>query len=248
MKPRPYSVRPRLLFSLWIALVVLGAAPGLAAQEPPLSTDLGSGELREQMVRELETTEGIDSARVLDAFRSVPRDRFVDDDFTSLAYADTYLPGPGGAVLPSPSLLASILEATDPSAASSVLIIGENTGYAAALFSRLAARVTCIEFRTVLYERFESLFTELGYDNITLSTSTTLPEFINGAPFDYVFVHGAVTELPEEVIAKSTPGGTVIFPLALPGGFQILCVLRRNGSTFSLRSFRGGFFRIVRFF
>ena len=240
-------LRSLVSYSMGILLFIL-STPGTPAQELPLSADFGPEELRGQMVREIETTGGISDPRVLDALRSVPRHLFLEEDFVSLAYADTYLPGPGGAVIPSPSLLASVLEETAPSSTSSVLIIGENTGYTAALFSRLASRVTCIEFRALLYERFESLFDELGYGNITLSTSTTLPEFIGGAPFDYVFVHAAVTELPEEVIAKSTASGTVIFPLALRGGFQILCVLRRNGSTFSLESFRGGFFRLVEFF
>ncbi|MFP4562678.1 MAG: protein-L-isoaspartate O-methyltransferase family protein [Spirochaetia bacterium] len=233
--------------SLW-AIIFYLSAQGTLAQELPLSADLTPDELREQMVREIETTGLTTDPRILDALRSVPRHRFVEEDLLNLAYADTYLPGRGGAVIPSPSLLASVLEEASPSAASSVLIIGENTGYTAAIYSRLVSRVTCIEFRTVLYERFESLSEELGYDNITLSTSTTLPEFISGSPFDYVFVHGAITELPEEVIAKSTASGTVIFPLSLPGGFQILCILRRNGSTFSLRSFQGGFFRLVEYF
>lgn len=248
MKRTPRKSILRLVSCSLGAIVFFLSAQGTPAQELPFFADLTPDDLREQMVREIETTGVTTDPRILDALRSVPRHRFLEEDFISLAYADTYLPGPGGAVLPSPSLLASVLEETSPSDTSSVLIIGENTGYTAALYSRVVSRVTCIEFRTVLYERFESLFEELGYDNIALSTSTTLPEFISGAPFDYVFVHGAIAELPEEVIAKSTASGTVVFPLALPGGFQILCILRRNGSTFSLRSFQGGFFRLVEFF
>lgn len=244
----PSTVLLRLIFGICCAFMLLGIPLDSRAQQLPLSPDLGPGELRDRMVREIESAEGITDERVLGALRAVPRHLFLEEDFVSLAYSDTYLPGPGGAVLPSPSLLASVLAETRPSRNSSVLIIGENTGYTAALYSQMASRVTCIELRTVLYERFESLFPELGYDNITLSTSTTLPEFIGGAPFDHVFVHGAVTELPEEIIAKSTTTGTVVFPLSLPGGFQILCVLKRNGSTFSLKSFRAGFFRILGFF
>jgi protein-L-isoaspartate(D-aspartate) O-methyltransferase len=248
MKRIPQLSIRRIFLISGSALILLITPLVIHAQESAFSPDLSPEELRLQMVREIETNEAIADDRILGALRTVPRHRFLEEDFFDLAYADAYLPGPGGAVIPSPSLLATLLAETSPSPASSVLIIGENTGYTASLFSRLASRVTCIEFRTVLYERFEALFEELEYDNITLSTSTTLPEFISGAPFDYVFVHGAVTELPEEIIAKSTTTGTVVFPLALPGGFQILCILQRNGSTFSLKSFRGGFFRVVGFF
>ncbi|MER2267167.1 protein-L-isoaspartate O-methyltransferase family protein [Methylobacterium oxalidis] len=91
----------------------------------------------------------VNDIAVLDAFDTVPRERFVPQGREDFAYIDQTL-RLGGAdgdtrFLPAPMVLARMIQALAIRPGARVLDVGTGYGYAAALMSRLGAQVVALE-------------------------------------------------------------------------------------------------------
>ena len=97
--------------------------------------------MRRQMVDEQIVARGVRDPRVLEAMGSVPREAFVLPGFAGHAYEDRALPIGHGQTISQPYIVALMLEALDLGDEDRVLEVGTGSGYAAAIASRIAARI-----------------------------------------------------------------------------------------------------------
>src|SRR5213078_164602 len=100
---------------------------------------------RERMVDVQIARRGVRDARVLDAMREVPRERFVTQALAEFAYEDSPLPIDEGQTISQPYIVAVMIEAAEVSPGDRVLEVGAGSGYAAAVMGRIADRVFAIE-------------------------------------------------------------------------------------------------------
>ena len=91
-------------------------------------------EARHQMVENQLIKRGIDNEKVTEAFRSVPRHRFVPDKLKEKAYEDRPLPIKKGQTISQPFIVAQMIAALHPDSESKMLEIGTGSGYATAEF------------------------------------------------------------------------------------------------------------------
>ncbi len=89
---------------------------------------------------------GISDRRVLDAFRTIPRELFIAPALADFAYDDRPLPIGKGQTISQPYIVALTVEALRLQSTERVLEIGTGSGYAAAILSRVAAEVFSIEW------------------------------------------------------------------------------------------------------
>src|SRR5690242_98680 len=99
---------------------------------------------REKMVERQIARRGISDERLLDAFRSVPREAFVPDKLREFAYEDGPLPIEADQTISQPYIVALMIEAAEISPGERVLEIGAGSGYAAAVMSRIAGEVIAV--------------------------------------------------------------------------------------------------------
>ena len=100
---------------------------------------------REQMVsNQLRTWDVLDDA-ILDAVRSLPRERFVPDGWRDVAYADIEIPLAHGQHMLAPKVVGRILQAVAVRPGERVLEIGTGSGYVTACLGRLGAQVQSLE-------------------------------------------------------------------------------------------------------
>src|SRR5688500_2154 len=118
---------------------------------------------REAMVRDQMAARGIRDGRVLTAFLTVPRERFVPPEYAAQAYDDTALPIAAGQTISQPYMVATMTEVLAPRRDDRVLEIGTGSGYQAAILSRLVAQVYSVERHRELSERAQVMCEELGY-------------------------------------------------------------------------------------
>ena len=88
----------------------------------------GSVEARERMVERQIRRRGIDAPRLLDAFRSVPREEFVPESLREFAYEDGPLPIGESQTISQPYIVALMIDAAVVSPGDRVLEIGAGTG------------------------------------------------------------------------------------------------------------------------
>jgi protein-L-isoaspartate(D-aspartate) O-methyltransferase len=109
---------------------------------------------------------GITEPDILDAFRAVPREAFVSDRHAHLAYGDHPLPIQANQTISQPYIVALMIQAAAIKPGDIVLEVGSGSGYAAAVISRVAARVIGIERQHSLVEVGRERLTRLGYGTI----------------------------------------------------------------------------------
>ncbi|MHB9134752.1 MAG: protein-L-isoaspartate O-methyltransferase family protein [Armatimonadota bacterium] len=173
------------------------------------------------LVQQLRTM-GITNARVLQALGDVPRHRFL------LEEADTH----HGKQFSRPFIVARMAELLDVRPHATVLDIRTGSGYAAAVFSRLAARVVTIEPDPAIAEVARRLLAELRYDNVRVVVGSEAFGYPPEAPYQAIHVMGMHSEIPRSLIDQLADGGRL---LTLADGLtdNELVRVSRNGNCFS---------------
>src|SRR5271163_4437770 len=125
-------------------------------------------EARARMVLEQLERRGISDPRVLDAMRSVARDRFLPSEFAEHAYDDGPLPIGAEQTISQPYMVALTSEVAALRGHERVLEIGTGSGYQTAVLARLAAEVWSVECLEQLHHRAPVVLGALGLKNRSL--------------------------------------------------------------------------------
>jgi protein-L-isoaspartate(D-aspartate) O-methyltransferase len=183
------------------------------------------------MVKDQLEARGIRDARVLEAMRTVPRDRFVPEPYRRDAYADTALPIGRGQTISQPYVVAFTAEALQLRGGERVLEVGSGSGYAAAVLSRLASQVYGIELEQELYERSVVTLRELGRANVQLRQGDGFRGWPEKAPFDAIVLSCAAEQIPPPLWEQLADGGRLLYPKGRAGTVQELVRVtkRREG-------------------
>lgn len=187
------------------------------------------------MVRKQIANRGIADRRVLAAMASIPRDRFVPDDQKQFAYADRPLPIGQNQTISQPYIVALMAEQAALNRHSRVLEIGAGSGYAAAVFARIAKHVWTIERLTALAEEASRRFDALGLDNVTTIVGDGAIGLPEAAPYDAIIVAAAAPHTPAALRDQLAVGGRLVIPVG-DRAFQDLLVIRRTASGYTEHS------------
>ncbi|WP_395692340.1 protein-L-isoaspartate(D-aspartate) O-methyltransferase [Piscinibacter sp.] len=182
---------------------------------------------RDAMVREQIEARGVHDARVLQAMRELPRERFVRPGWEAEAYDDNPLPIAAGQTISQPYIVAFMSEALQLRGGERVLEIGTGSGYAAAVLARLAKEVHTVERHAVLAEGAAAVLTALGADNVQVHTADGTLGWPAAAPYDAIVVTAAGPEVPAALLAQLAVGGRLVMPVGEREGAQWLLRLTR---------------------
>lgn len=183
-----------------------------------------------RMVERQIAARGVADARVLAAMRAVPRDAFVPLPERDAAFDDGPLPIGEGQTISQPYVVALMCEAAGVEPGDRVLDVGTGSGYAAAVLSRLAARVCSIERHASLAEAARERLAGLGYGNVEVRAGDgTLGWPEAGAVFDAIVVAAAAPAVPEALKRQLAAGGRLVIPVGGRRG-QSLLRLRRTAA------------------
>lgn len=195
---------------------------------------------RARMVDNQLRTTDVTSHSLLSAFMSVPREAFVPEKLASLAYIDSDLEiAPAAAGQPpryvmEPSPLAKLLQAAEIGPDDVVLDVGAGTGYASAIMSRLASSVVAVESDEALVSRATVVLSEQGFDNVAVVKGDLEKGYASEAPFDVIFLNGAVEIVPDGLFDQLRDGGRLIAVVGF-GNASAASVYVREGASVSRR-------------
>ena len=153
---------------------------------------------------------GVTDASVVEAFRQVPRERFVPSAMRSIAYADAEIEVVHGRSLLAPRTFAKLLQLAEIQPSDSVLDVGCATGYSTAVLALICRRVIGLEQDADLLRIASEVLHECGTRAASVAQGA-LPEGIRAAaPFDVIVVEGAFERRPDNLLAQLTEGGRLV--------------------------------------
>lgn len=152
----------------------------------------------------------IDDPGVLSAMGAVPRERFVPAALRDCAYGDEDLALGDGRYLIEPLALAKLLQAAGPKPGDVTLLLGDVTGYAAAVLARLVGSVCSLVPPGTPASAVEAAVQAETSDNVVVEQGVPEAGAPERAPFDLIVLVGAVPELPPALLKQLGPEGRLV--------------------------------------
>jgi protein-L-isoaspartate(D-aspartate) O-methyltransferase len=218
MLPKPFTVLP--------------AQYSYVIREP--MTEHNYKAMRRAMVESQLRTSDVNDPVILEAILAEPREIYVPEEKRSAAYIDRAVPLANGRALNPPLATTRLLVEAAPQAGEKVLLVGAATGYAAALLARLGCEVVAIEEDEALVAHAKAALN--GRAGVQLEAAPLSKGWDKNAPYDLLFVDGAVEELGEDLISQIRVDGRVVFA-RVEHGITRLCVGTRTAGGFGARAF-----------
>ncbi len=191
-------------------------------------TDQNFEQMRHAMVASQLRTNGVDDPRVIEALGAVARERHVPADRVAMAYVDRAVPLGSGRALNPPLATARLLNEARPQPTERVLLVGAATGYAAALLARLAGSVVALEEDEALLEAAKAT---AKAKSVNFVAGPLADGWAKDAPYDLIFVDGAIEYVPEALVAQLAPEGRLVAAF-LDRGVTRLGIGRKSGAGF----------------
>ncbi len=175
---------------------------------------------RRNMVDSQLKTNEVTDRRILSAMAELPRERFVPQAMSLLAYIDESVevfPARDGAparyLLP-PLSLARLAQLASVAPGDKVLDVGCATGYSTALLARLAASVVGLEPEPELAGTARRVLGNLSVGNASVIEGALAGGAPKEGPFDVILLNGSVEQIPDALLSQLREGGRLVAVLA----------------------------------
>jgi protein-L-isoaspartate(D-aspartate) O-methyltransferase len=178
------------------------------------------------LVDGLRTAGHIRTERIAEAFRAVPRHRFVPNVDLTRAYQDEALPtkwdeaGRPVSSSSQPAIMAIMLGQLEVAPGHRVLELGAGTGYNAALLAHLVGpdgSVVTIDIDDDVAEEARAHLALCAVPNVEVVAADGAFGWPAGAPYDRIIVTAGAWDIPPAWVEQLAPRGRLVVPLSLLG-------------------------------
>lgn len=187
------------------------------------------------MVESQLRTNKVTDTRILEAFETVPRERFLPEGRSGVAYIDEDLSVAPGRYLMEPMILARLLQAAEIAPGDIVLDIGCASGYSCAILARLADTVVALEADEALSQQAETALQDLVIDNAVVVQGDLTQGYAKQAPYNVILLGGAVAAVPEAIVSQLAEGGRLVAVLRPEPQIGQAVLIRKAAGTTSHR-------------
>lgn len=183
---------------------------------------------RQAMVDSQLRPQGVVDPAVVEAMRTVPRERFVPDAAKPIAYVDRSIALGNGRFLAAPAVTGQLLTQMMPSRGQRALVVGAGAGYSAAVLAEIGLEVVALESDPHLAAQAKAL-------GLTVVEGDLAAGHKRGAPYHHILIDGAVEHIPEALVGQLAEGGRLGAALAERGVTRLI-VGRKAGGGFGYLS------------
>jgi protein-L-isoaspartate(D-aspartate) O-methyltransferase len=152
-------------------------------------------------------------ALIINAFRTVPREYFMDEAMKMQAYSDDALPIGYGQTISQPSLVAMMLHQLQPSKTLKCLEVGAGSGYLSALLGKLMGDVYAMELVGELVSKAQQRLRKMMLWNVQIMKANGAIGCPENAPYDRIIASCGANSLPKPLVDQLAEGGIMLIPL-----------------------------------
>lgn len=192
---------------------------------------------RDTMVATQVRPSDVRDPRVVKAMASIPREAFVPRPYKGVAYVDENIEVKPGRYLMEPRVLAKMLAAAEIGPKDFVLEIGPASGYSTAILANLADAVVALEEDQDLAETASATLEKLDVTNAAIISGPHRDGVARQAPFQVIFINGAVGEVPDALLRQLDNGGRLVCVVREAGVGHVRIYQNSNGHFGSRRLF-----------
>ena len=175
------------------------------------------------------------SKKVIKAFKAIPREKFVMENYKERAYEDSPLPILLGQTISQPSTVLKFLDALDVKLGNKVLEIGSGSGYNTALLSKLVGTkgfIYSTEIAEPLAEFARNNIKKIKIKNVEILRIDGSQGLMEKEPFDRIILTAACSKIPDVLIDQLKTGGILVAPIG-PVYAQNLVRLKKTAKRIS---------------
>ena len=176
---------------------------------------------------------GISNSEVLSALETIPREKFIPENYRNQAYENIALPIGEDQTISQPYVVAKMTELLEVKNNHKVLEIGTGSGYQCAILSKLARRIYTIERIKTLYEKSSKIFSELQLTNIVCKHDDGNNGWVEQIPFDRILFTAATENITNNIFSHIKEDGVIVCPIIRENKQVIIKYMRRNNKLIS---------------
>ncbi|MEJ1969706.1 MAG: protein-L-isoaspartate O-methyltransferase [Rhizomicrobium sp.] len=165
---------------------------------------------RFNMVETQVRTNDVTDTRVQQVMNTVARERFVPAAKRALAYADVPVEVAQGRYLLDPRTFAKMLQLAQLKGSDSALDVACGTGYSSVVIGRIVRSVIALEQDADLVRIASDMIPAGGASNVTVVQGGLTEGYKAKAPYDVIFINGAVEAVPDQLLAQLGEGGRLV--------------------------------------
>ncbi|PIP81251.1 MAG: hypothetical protein COW84_00865 [Gammaproteobacteria bacterium CG22_combo_CG10-13_8_21_14_all_40_8] len=154
--------------------------------------------------------------KILELFKTIPRENFVPEAYSHQAFSDINIPLSETRETLTPREEARLIQALSIKPTDHALEIGTGSGYITALLASLAHSVTTVETNPELLADSQKNLNPLSLDNIHYVSLNKFEDWEAKATYDVIVINGSLPELPENLKNSLAIGG------------RLVCILGQN--------------------
>lgn len=178
----------------------------------------------------------VSDPRLLGVLGQIPREKFVPKALRGVAYVDEDIEIAPGRFLMEPMVFARLLAAAEVRADDLVLDLACGTGYSTAVLAQLAGAVIAVEEDADLARAASDSLAALELGNASVVTAPLAQGYAKDAPYDLIFVNGAMDHIPDTLIDQLADGGRFVGVLR-QGAVGRGIIGHKAGDAFGYRAF-----------
>ncbi len=152
----------------------------------------------------------VDDQRIVEALLKIPREKFVPDNLTGIAYVDEIVPLGGQRYVMEAMVVARLLQTAALNAEDVALSIGCGTGYATAVLAQIVDTVVAVEPDKGLAQKANQNLAAIGLDNVAVVEGKLEDGNIDQGPYNVIFFDGAVQTVPDAICDQLAEGGRLV--------------------------------------
>src|SRR3989338_2190511 len=178
------------------------------------------------------SSEVIKDKRVIDAFKKIPREKFINKEHLDEAYGDYPLSIGEGQTISQPTTVVIMTEALELKESDKVLEVGTGSGYQAAIIANIVGKkgkVISTEIADDLAEFAKANIKKLNIKNIKIIRHDGSKGYEQEAPYDRIIITAACPRIPKPLISQLKENGIIIAPVGNMLEQAMIKARKKNG-------------------